>query len=111
MEEIMSLQLNNILLLCVLVMLSFEVGGGAQCQGCYNIRSDNSCATRPYMCEIGHGGRRRCFIRKTLRRGMIMRVTRGCAYYCRTGAVYNRGSYVVTWCCSSDNCNSMNAWY
>ncbi|XP_077162370.1 acrosomal protein SP-10 isoform X2 [Paroedura picta] len=81
----MNIQMNNILLLCVLVMLSFEVDGGAYCQGCKDVLSDNSCATKPYVCKISRNKRRRCFIQRTQRNGIILKVTRGCSYSCRTG--------------------------
>ncbi|XP_077162367.1 acrosomal protein SP-10 isoform X1 [Paroedura picta] len=90
----MNIQMNNILLLCVLVMLSFEVDGGAYCQGCKDVLSDNSCATKPYVCKISRNKRRRCFIQRTQRNGIILKVTRGCSYSCRTGVPIPIGPHI-----------------
>ncbi|KAL8173764.1 UNVERIFIED_CONTAM: hypothetical protein K2H54_024262 [Gekko kuhli] len=65
----MKIQMNDFLLLCVLVMLSLEIVGGAQCEGCDDIAPDNMCKKKPYVCTVGRW--QSCFIRRSQKRCVI----------------------------------------
>ncbi|XP_048369050.1 prostate stem cell antigen-like [Sphaerodactylus townsendi] len=102
----MKIQMNTILLLCVLVILFIEIVGGAVCHGCDSVRPDDSCAKQPFECTIDHLWQY-CYIRKVAKLGTTVQIVKGCTSYCQAEYRVIKVFSFNTWCCTTDYCNSM----
>ncbi|XP_060106435.1 prostate and testis expressed protein 3-like [Heteronotia binoei] len=105
----MKIQMNDILALCFLMMLSIEIAGGVKCLGCTDVGPDNKCKRKSYECTIGAW--RFCFMQKFSKSNKIVYIKRGCTSFCKTETRIRSRYRLKTWCCYFDYCNSLNVWY
>ncbi|XP_077161948.1 uncharacterized protein LOC143821643 isoform X1 [Paroedura picta] len=131
--SIMKIQMNDILALCFLVMLSVGIDSDrtrcdgeqgcheprilsrrkrapnrVKCLGCTDVGFDNNCKTKAYECTAGKW--QFCYVQRFSRMRKTVKVQRGCTAYCKSESRIKNTYRFNTWCCFRELCNSMNVW-
>ncbi|CAI5795568.1 Hypothetical predicted protein [Podarcis lilfordi] len=92
----------------LLFLLCFELDEAIKCHVCDNVKEDNTCFHKSYICSGGIT--ESCFTRRVSLGPVVVKIQRGCGSTCYTVVSNRRFRKIEFLCCKKSFCNTHNIW-